>query len=84
MVTFESINLKPSYCIFNHIKHIDLNLLSITKKCIKNIDAVSHEIKYIIKQNKQKTKKNHNIDSDNQNNIDNELPLCLSFNDIDS
>ena len=32
----------------------------------------AHEIKYIITQN-----------IDNQN-IDNELPLCLSFNDIDA
>ena len=36
MVTFERINLKPSYCIFNDIKHIDLNWLSINKKCIEN------------------------------------------------
>ena len=72
MVTFKRINLKPSYCIFNDIKHIDLNLLSINKKCIINTDVVSHEIKYIIMQN-----------IDNQN-IDNELPLCLSFNDTDS
>ena len=79
MVTFERINQKPSYCIFNDIKKIDLNLLSINKKCIKNTDVVyvmyfvyAHEIKYIITQN-----------IDNQN-IDNELPLCLSFNDIDA
>ena len=72
MVTFERINLKPSYCIFNDVKHIDLNLLSINKKCIKNTDVVPHETKYIITQN-----------IDNQN-IDNELPLCLSFNVIDA
>ena len=70
MITFEKINLKPSYCLFNGIKHIDLNFLSINKKCIKNTDVVIHEIKYIIKQN-----------IDNQN-IDNELPLCLSFSDL--
>ena len=46
MVTFEKISLIPSYCLFNDIKHIDLNLLSINKKCIKNRD-VAHEIKYI-------------------------------------
>ena len=33
MVTFEQINLKPSYCFFNDIKHIDLKLLS-TKKSV--------------------------------------------------
>ena len=42
------ISLKSSYCIFNDIKHIDLNLLSINKKCIKNTDVVTHEIKYIM------------------------------------
>ena len=72
MVTFKQINLKPSCCIFKDIKHIDLNLVSINKKCIKNTDVVAHEIKYIITQN-----------IDNQN-IDNQLPLCLSFNDIDA
>ena len=35
MVTFEKINLKPSYCPFNSIEYIDLNLSSINKKCIK-------------------------------------------------
>ena len=51
MTTFEKINLKPSYCPFNNIEHIDLNLLSINKKYIKNTDIVAHEIKYITKQN---------------------------------
>ena len=32
MVTVEKINLIPSYCLFNDIKHIDINLLSINKK----------------------------------------------------
>ena len=35
MATFEKINLKPFYCFFNDIKHIDLNLLTLNKKCIK-------------------------------------------------
>ena len=64
--------MKPSYCIFKDINHIDVNLLSINKRCIKNADVVAHEIKYIITQNI------------NNQNIDNELPLCLSFNDIDA
>ena len=68
MVIFERLNLKPSYCFFNDIKHIDLDLLSINKKCIKNTDIFAHEIKYIITKN---------IDTQN---IDNELPLCFSFN----
>ena len=70
MVTFEKINLIPSYCLFNDIKHIDLNLLSINKKCIENTDVVIHEIKYIVTQN-----------IDNQN-IDLELPLCIGFSDV--
>ena len=45
MVTVEKINLIPSYCLFNDTKHIDLSLLSINKKRIKNADV---EIKYII------------------------------------
>ena len=72
MVTFERINLKHSYYFFNDIKHIDLNLLTINKKCIKNTDVVANEIKYIITQN-----------IDNQN-IDNELPPCLSFSNVDA
>ena len=72
MVTFERINLKPFCCFFNDIKHIDLNLVSINKKHIKNTDVVTHEIKYIIMQN---------VDGQN---IDNELPLCLNFSNIDA
>ena len=64
--------MKPSYCFFNDIKHINLNWLSINKKCIKNTDVVAHEIKYIITQN-----------IGNQNN-DNELSLCLSFSNVDA
>ena len=44
MVTFKRINLKPSYCIFNDIKHLGLNLLSVNKRCIKNTDDVAQEI----------------------------------------
>ena len=35
MVTFEKIILIPTYCLFNDNKHIDLNLLSRNKNCIK-------------------------------------------------
>ena len=69
---FQKITLIPSYCLFNDIKHIDLNLLSINKKCIKNTNVVAHEIKYITTQNI------------NNQNIDNEIPLCLSFSDVDA
>ena len=72
MITFEKINLKSSYCLFNDIKRVDLNLLSINKKCIKNTDVAIHEIKYIITQN-----------IDNQY-IDHELPLCLSLSDVNA
>ena len=72
LLSFEQINLKPYYCLFYDIKHTDLNLLSISKKCLKKTDVVVHEIKYIITQN-----------IDNQN-IDNELPLCISFTDEDA
>ena len=47
-------------------------MLSINKNCIKNTDVVIQEIKYIITQN-----------IDNQN-IDNELPFCLSFSDVNA
>ena len=66
-ITFEKINLNHNYYFFGDIKNIDLNLLSINKKCIKNTDAISYEIKYIIMQN-----------------IDKEVPLCLSFSDVDT
>ena len=70
--TDEPFDDEPSYCLFNDIKHIDLNLLSINKRCIKNTDVVAHEIKYI-------TTKNIN----NQN-VDNEHPLCISFYNVDA
>ena len=70
MVAFEKINLIPSYCLFYDIKHIDLNLLSINKKSVKNTDADVHEIKYITTQNV------------NNQNFDNELPLFPSFSNV--
>ena len=51
MTRFERIFLKPSYFSFNNIEKIDLNLLSINKKHIKNTNIVAHEIKYTTKQN---------------------------------
>ena len=70
--TFEKINLNPTYYFFDDIKDIDLNLLSINKKCIKNTDAVSYEVKYIIMQ------------SINNQNTDKEVPLSLTFTDVDA
>ena len=70
MTTFGKTNLKPSYCVFDSIEYIDKGLISINKKCIKNTFAL--EIKYITKQNI------------NNQNIDNELPLCFSFSDVDA
>ena len=67
MVTFEKISLKLSSFPFNNIEGIDLNLLIINKKCIKNTDIVAHEIKYITKQNIA------------DQYIDKELPLCFIF-----
>ena len=56
--------------MFNDIKHIDLNLLSINKKRLKNTDVVTHEIKSITTQNI------------NNQNINNEVPLCICFSDV--
>ena len=72
MKTSGKISLILSYCLFNDIKHVDLNLLSIIKKCIKNTDVVANEIKYIT-----------TLNINNQN-IYNKLPLCLSFSDVDA
>ena len=68
----ENINLNHTYYFFKDIKKIDPNLLSINKKCMKNTDAVVYEIKYIMMQS-----------IDNQN-IDREVPLCLSFSYVDA
>ena len=56
--TFEKIDPNHTYYIFNDIKNIDQNLLSIDKKCMKNTDAAIYEIKYITMQ----ITNNHNID----------------------
>ena len=72
MITFKKINLNRSYCFFNDIKNIDLNLLSLQKICMTNSDAVVYSIQYIMMQ------------SINNQNIDNEVPLYLSFSDVDA
>ena len=72
MITFEKVNLNHAYNFFNDIKNIDPYLLSIDQKCIKNKNAVIYKIKYITMQ------------SINNSNIDREIPLCLSFRDVDS
>ena len=72
MITFKKINLNHIDYFFDDIENIDLNLLSINKKCMKNTDAFVYEIKYIKMQS-----------IDNQS-IDKEVPLCLSFSDVDA
>ena len=72
MITFKKINLNPSYYLFNDIEDIDLNLLRINKNYIKNTDVVIHEIKHVMTQN-----------NSNQN-IDNEVRLCVIFSDVDA
>ena len=72
MITFEKISLNLSHYFFNSIKKIDPNFLSTNKKCMKNTDAVVYEIKYIMMQS-----------IDNQN-LNKEVPLCLSFSDVDA
>ena len=69
MITLEKINLNHSYYLF---KKIDPNLLNIKKIYAKITDAVIYEIEYIIMQ------------SINNQNIDREIPLCLSFNNVDA
>ena len=69
---FEKINLNYTYYFFDDIENIDLNLLSINKKCMKNTDAFVHEVKYIT------------MKSINNQNIDKEVPLCLSLSDVDA
>ena len=66
MTTFGKISLKASHCPFNTIEYINLNLLRINKKHVKNTDIVAHEIKFITKQNIA------------DQYINNELPLCFS------
>ena len=43
MINFKKINLN-AYYLFNDIKDINLNLLSINKNCTKNTDVIIHEI----------------------------------------
>ena len=56
---------------FHDIKNIDLNLLIINKKRIKNTNTVSYGTKYITMQ------------SINGHNIDGEVSLCLRFSNLD-
>ena len=72
MITFEKINLNCSYYFFNDIKNIDPILLSIIKIYTRNTDVVVYKIKYIMMQ------------SINNQNIDTEIPLCLSFSNVDA
>ena len=55
-----------------NIKSVNPNLVSIGKISYKNTDAVVYNIKYIM------------MGSINNQNIDSENPLCLSFSDVDS
>ena len=72
MITFRKVYLNHTYYFFDDIKNIDLNLLSIDKKGIKNTDASVYEVKYII------------IQTINGRNIDRGAPLCLSLSDKDT
>ena len=47
-------------------------MLSINKKCMKNTDTFVYEIKYIMMQ------------SNNNQNVGKEVPLCFSFSDVDA
>ena len=69
MICFKKINLNRSYYFFNDT---DPNLLSINKIFTKNADAVIYSIKYIMMQ------------IINNQNIDSEVPLCLSFSYVDA
>ena len=70
---FEKINLNHCITFFDDdIKNIDLNLLTINTKCIKNTDIVSYETKYIIMQNI------------NGHNTDGKVPLFLKFSGLDA
>ena len=71
-IIFEKINLNNTSNFFDDIKNIDLNLITINKKYVKNTDAASYKIKYITMQ------------SINNQNIDKEVPLFLNFSDVDA
>ena len=73
MITFKKFNLNHTYYfVFDDIKNIDPNLVSIEKKCIKNTNTFVYEIKYIM------------IQRINNQNIDKEVLLCLRFSDVDA
>ena len=72
MITFEKVSLNHSSYFFDDIKNIDTNLLRIDKMCMKNTDVVIYEIKYIMMQ------------SINNQNINREISLCLSFSNVDA
>ena len=55
-----------------NIKNVDPNLLSINNILYKNIDAVVYNIKYIMMQ------------GINNQNVDTENSICLSFSDVDA
>ena len=57
---------------FNNMKDIDPNLLSINKVLRENTGIIVHETKY------------HMMQSINNQNIDREVPLCLTFSNADA
>ena len=65
-------SIKSFLLFFKDIKNIDPHLLGLNKTCMKDTDAVVYEIKYIMMQ------------SINNQNINKEVPLCLSFIDVDA
>ena len=67
----EKINLNHAIILFDDIKNTDLNLLTINKKCIKNTNTVSYEVKHVPMQ------------SNNGHNIDGEVSVFLKFSDSD-
>ena len=67
MITFEGLNY-----LFNDIKDIDPNLLTINKVSHKNTGIIIHEIKHIMMQ------------SINNQNIHKKVLLCLSFSNVDA
>ena len=76
MITFK--NTSKTYIIHNiffsnmiKIKKFNPNLLSIDKISYKNYDAVVYSIKYLM------------MESINNQKIDSENPLSLSFSDVD-
>ena len=75
MISLKTINLNRPYYFFSdaiNIKIVDPNLLSINKISYKNPDAVVYNIKYIV------------MESNNNQNIDTENPLCPNFTDVEA